>query len=264
MEEKSVAQKLVGAFVVGGLIAVVAQCIMTVMSMILPVSNLVAPVSLVILGLMGMALVLTGNYAKLNEVGGFGAGIMFCGLVDAVAGVFMGAAMEAGGDKSVGTKAAIKFALGILGSLVLVGTVLGCVLAKTPGVLASMDAEAAAQLNPGLLVFLFAFLMGGAISIEGQALLSIAKLPDPVVILGNAALGMLLAIFGVSTKLEVMTGAGLCATVVDAGAGAVVGGATIVNVGVPLVTIILVLVMAIVVAMGIVCGNILVNRAMNE
>ena len=73
---------------------------------------------------------------------------------------------------------------------------------------------------------------------------------------------MVLALLGVSTKLEVMTGAGLCATVVDAGAGAVVGGATFVNAGVPLVTIILVAVMALVVAMGLVCGNILVDRKM--
>lgn len=258
MEEKSVGAKLIGAFVVGGCIAVVAQCIMTVVGMIVPVRDLVAPLSLVVLGLIGMVLVLNGTYAKITEIGGFGAGIMFCGLVDAVAGVFMGASMEAGGDASAGTKASIKFALGILGTLVLTGTVLGLVLANTPGVQAVMAGPTAA--DPGLMVFLYAFLMGGAISIEGQALLSIAKLPDPVVILGNAALGMLMAIFGVSANLELITGAGLCATVVDAGAGAVLGGAMIRVAGVPMVTIILVAVMAIVVCMGIICGNILLKR----
>ena len=255
--ERSAGQRLGGAFVVGGLIAVFAQVIMMIMGMVLPVADLVPPVSLIILGLVGMVLVLTGNYEKLNKVGGFGAGIMFCGLVDAVAGVFVGAAMEAGGDKSAGTKAAIKFAVAILGSLVVVGTILGIVLAHTPGVMASMAPVAA---GPGPIIFLYAFLMGGLISIEGEALLTFTPLPLPVVILLNAALGMALAIFGVSTQLEVLTGAGLCATVVDAGAGAVLGGATIVLAGTPARAIILVLVMAIVVCMGIVCGNILVKR----
>lgn len=256
--ERSAGQRLGGAFVVGGLIAVFAQVIMMIMSMVLPVADLVPPVSLIILGLVGMVLVLTGNYEKLNKVGGFGAGIMFCGLVDAVAGVFVGATMEAGGNKSAGTKAAIKFAVAILGSLVVVGTILGIVLAHTPGVMASMAPVAA---GPGPIIFLYAFLMGGLISIEGEALLTFTPLPLPVVILLNAALGMALAIFGVSTQLEVLTGAGLCATVVDAGAGAVLGGATIVLAGTPARAIILVLVMAIVVCMGIVCGNILVKRA---
>ncbi|MBR2683546.1 MAG: hypothetical protein IKE22_09815 [Atopobiaceae bacterium] len=255
--ERSAGQRLGGAFVVGGLIAVFAQVIMMIMGMVLPVADLVPPASLIILGLVGMVLVLTGNYEKLNKVGGFGAGIMFCGLVDAVAGVFVGAAMEAGGDKSAGTKAAIKFAVAILGSLVVVGTILGIVLAHTPGVMASMAPVAA---GPGPIIFLYAFLMGGLISIEGEALLTFTPLPLPVVILLNAALGMALAIFGVSTQLEVLTGAGLCATVVDAGAGAVLGGATIVLDGTPARAIILVLVMAIVVCMGIVCGNILVKR----
>lgn len=259
MQEKSVVQALGGAFLVGGLIAVVAQCIMTVLAGIVPVPNLVAPLSLVVLGLIGVALVLCGAYRKITEIGGFGAGIMFCGLVDAVAGVFMGAAMEAGGDRSAGTKAAVKFAVAILGSIVLVGTILGVVCAGTPGVQKVMAGATVA--HPGPIVFLYAFLMGGAISIEGQALLTLAKLPDPVVILGNAVLGMLLTIFGVAANLEVLTGAGLCATVVDAGAGAVLGGAMIKVAGVPMVTVILVAVMAIVVCMGIVCGNVLLSRA---
>ena len=256
--ERSVGQKLGGAFVVGGLIAACAQVIMLVMSKVLPVADLVPPVSLIILGLIGMVLVLAGAYTKLNEIGGFGAGIMFCGLVDAVAGVFVEATTAAKGDTSAGVKASIKFAVAILGSLVVVGTVLGVVFAHTPGVLASM---APVTDDPGAIIFLYAFLMGGLISIEGQALLEFTPLPLPAVILLNAALGMALAIFGVATKLEVLTGAGLCATVVDAGAGAVLGGATFVLAGTPVRAIILMLVMALVVVMGIITGNILVKRA---
>lgn len=257
--ERSAGQKLLGAFVVGGLIATCAQAIMLIMSMIAPAPDLVASLSLIVLGLVGMALVLCGAYKKITEIGGFGAGIMFCGLVDAVAGIFMGAAMEAGGNASAGTKAAVKFAVGILGSLLLVGTLLGVVCAGLPGVQAVL-AGATVQ-NPGPIIFLFAFLMGGAISIEGQALITLAKIPEPAVILGNAALGMLLAILGVSANLEVLTGAGLCATVVDAGAVAVLGGAMIRVAGVPIVTIVFAIVMALVMCMGIVCGNILLKRA---
>jgi hypothetical protein len=259
--ERSVGAKLGGAFVVGGLIAVCTQVIMLVMSKVAPEPGLVAPLSLVVLGIIGMVLVLTGKYQKLNEIGGFGAGIMFCGLVDAVAGVFVGATMEAKGNKGAGFKAAAIFALSILGTLIVVGTILGLLLAHTPGVLQAASEEAANAYDPGLLVFLWAFLMGGLISIEGEALLNFTPIPLPAVILINAALGMALAIFGVSSMLEVITGAGLCATVVDAGAGAVLGGAVIILAGTPLRLIILVLVMVIVVAMGLVCGNILANRA---
>ena len=259
--ERSVGAKLGGAFVVGGLIAVVAQCIMMGVAMFAPEPGLVAPISLVFLGIIGMVLVLTGNYQKLNEVGGFGAGIMFCGLVDAVAGVFLGATMEAKGNKGAGYKAAAKFSVGILGSLVLVGVVLGLLLAHTPGVLQAMDMEAANAKNPGMLVFLWAFLMGGLISIEGQLLLEFTPMPLPAVILANAALGMALAIFGVSSMLEVVTGAGLAATVVDAGAGAVLGGAALALAGTPIRVIVLVAVMVIVVCMGLICGNVLAKRA---
>jgi hypothetical protein len=256
--ERSVGQKLIGAFVVGGLLAVVMQVIMMIMAMILPTPDLVPPASLVILGIVGMVLVLTGNYQKLNEVGGFGAGIMFCGLVDAVAGVFMGGAMEEGGKASGGVKAALKFSVSILGSLVVVGVLLGVLCAHTPGVLASMERP---EVDPGPLVFLYAFLMGGLISIEGQLLLEFTPLPLPAVILANAAIGMCLALFGVSTLLETLTGAGLCATVVDAGAGAVLGGATFVLAGTPIRAVILIVVMVLVVCMGLICGNILLKRA---
>ena len=256
--ERSAGQKFIGAFVVGGLIAVFAQVILMVVGMLMPAPQLAMPVSLVILGLVGMVLVLTGNYEKLNEVGGFGAGIMFCGLVDAVAGVFMGGAMSEGGKASAGMKAAIKFSVGILGTLLVVGTVLGIVFAHTPGVLVSMAPPTA---NPGMLIFPYAFLMGGLISIIGQALLEFTPLPLPVVILANAAAGMVLALCGVSTLLESLTGAGFGATVVDAGAGAVLGGATIVLAGTPARAIILLMVMVLVVVMGIICGNILLKRA---
>lgn len=257
--QRSAGQQLLGAFVVGGLIAVVAQAIMLVMAMIAPAPDLVGALSLVVLGLIGMALVLCGAYKKIAEIGGFGAGIMFCGLVDAVSNVYLGASMAAGGNSSAGMKASIKFAVSILGSLILVGTLLGILLAGLPGVQAVM--HGATVPNPGPIIFLYAFLMGGLISIEGQALLTLAKLPEPAVILGNAALGMLLTILGVAANLEVLTGAGLCATVVDAGAGAVLGGAMIRVAGFPMVTIILVAVMALVVCMGIICGSILLKRA---
>lgn len=256
--QRSIGQKLGGAFVVGGLIAVVAQAIMVVLRMVLPVKDLVAPAMLLVLGVLGIVLVLAGAYEKLNEIGGFGAGIMFCGLVDAVSGIFMGGAMGAGGKASEGVKAAVKFALGVLGTIVVVGLALGLAFAKTPGVQASLAPVAN---DPGMMVFLYAFLMGGAISIIGQLLLEFTPLPLPAIILLNAAAGMAMAVFGVSTQLEVLTGGGLCATVVDAGAGAVIGGALISLAGNPMPAVILVLVMVTVVIMGICTGNVLLKRA---
>ncbi|MDO4796832.1 MAG: SpoVA/SpoVAEb family sporulation membrane protein [Coriobacteriales bacterium] len=258
--ERSVGQKLVGAFVVGGLIASFMQCIMTVVRMVLPVPALVSPVSLALLGLVGMVLVLNGSYRKLEEIGGFGAGIMFCGIVDAVSGAFMRGAMEEGGTPGSGTKAACRFAAVMLGSFVVLGIVLGLLLARTPGVLASMNVVAANSLDPGPIVFLYAFLVGGLFSAEGQALIELTPLPMPAVLLGHAALGMLLAILGVSTPFEVIAGAGLCATIVDAGAGAVLSGAAIVLSGTPMRAIVFVLLMVLVVVMGIICGNVVLKR----
>ena len=260
--ERSIGQRFIGAFLVGGAIAFCTQIIMMVVGMVLPIKDLVPPVTLVVLGFTGMALVLCGAYKKISDVGGFGAGIMFCGLVDAIAHIFVGGAMEGGGKALAGIKAVAKFAVVVLGFIVVVGTVLGVLLAHTPGVLAAMDHGAAvAKLNPGMLVFLHAFLVGGLISIEGQILLEFTSLPESAVILGNAAVGMALSIFGVSTQLEVLAGAGLIATVVDAGASAVLGGATIAIHGTPSRTIVFTLVMVLVVIMGIICGRVLLGRA---
>ena len=259
--ERSVGQKLIGAFVVGGLIGVVAQAIMMLMSKILPMPDLAAPAMLMVLGVIGMVLVLTGNYQKLNEIGGFGAGIMFCGLVDAVAGAFVGGSMEEGGNPSGGYKAVAKFALGMLGTLVVIGTLAGVLLANTPGVLASMQP---ATNDPGMIIFLYAFLMGGLISIIGEALLDFTPAPLPAVILGNGFAGIILVLLGYSTMLEGLTGGGFCATIVDAGAGAVLGGATLALANTPMRIIVLVAVMVIVVIMGIICGNILLKRAQQQ
>ena len=259
--QRSIGQKLIGAFLVGGAIAFLMQLIMMVVGMALPMKELVTPVSLVVLGFAGMVLVLCGAYDKIAAVGGFGAGVMFCGLVNAVAHVFMGGAMREGGNASGGMKAAGKFAVTMLASFVAVGILLGVLLAHTPGVLTAMDHAKAARLDPGMLVFLYAFIMGGLISVEGQAVLEFAHLPEPAVVLINAALGMALSIFGVSTQLEVLTGGGLAATIVDAGAGSVLGGAMIVLAGTPSRAIVLTLVMVLVLVMGIICGNVLLGRA---
>ena len=261
--ERSVGQRLGGAFVVGGLIGLLMQGIMMAVGMALPgpMKQLVSPVSLVVLGLVGMVLVLTGAYKKIDKVGGFGAAVMFCGLVDSVAGVFMGAAMKDGGKASSGVKACAKFAVVMLGSFTAVGIVLGLLLARTPGVLASMDVEGAARLAPGPEIFLYAFAMGGAISVVGEAVLALTHAPFPAVILGNAFVGILLSIFGATACLEALTGGGLAATIVSAGANAVLGGATIVLGGTPMRAIVLVLVMVLVAVMGMVCGAVMLGRA---
>lgn len=259
-QEKKVPGSLAGSFVVGGAIGAIVQVLMIALAGVLPVPDLVPPVTLVILGLVGMVLVLCGAYAKITEVGGFGANIMFCGLVDAVAGIFMGATMESGGNRGEGVKGAIKFALSVLGSLSLVGAVLGFVLGNSgnAGVLASLGDQ---TVSPGPITILYAFLMGGVISIVGQALVQFTPLPLPVVILLEGACGYAMAIMGVFTMLEVFCGGGLVATVVDAGGGMLLGGAVLAVAHTPMRIIITGAVMVIVVIIGIITGNILVSRA---
>ncbi len=260
-QEKKVQGSLVGAFVVGGCIAVAMQVVMMLLSSVLPAeaSAIVPAISLIILGLVGMVLVLTGVYAKLNEIGGYGAAIMFCGLVDAASGIFVGETMANKGDRSAGVKGALKFAVAILGSIIVVGTVLGLALgaAGNPGAIATATD---ATPNPGPISLLYAFLCAGIISIVGQAMLENTPLPLPAVILIEGAIGALTAVFGLFGKLEALCGAGLICTVVDAGGSMVAGGTLISIAGAPQRTVITIIVMAIVVLIGIVTGNILVNR----
>lgn len=259
MDEKKVPGSIPGAIAVGGCIAVVMQVVMMVLGAVLPVAELVPALTLVILGLIGAALVLGGVYGKLTEVGGFGAQIMFCGLVDAVAGIYAGATLESG-DPKQGTNAAMKFALAILGTISVVGVVLGFALASAgnAGVVASaIDATA----NPGPISLLYAFLMGATISVVGQALLMFTPLPLPAVILIEGACGMLLAVLGVFGMLEAVCGAGLVCTVVDAGGGMVAGGALLAVAGTPVRIVIIALVMVIVVLLGLFSGKQLVKRA---
>ena len=262
MDNKQVPGSLAGSFLVGGAIGLIMQIVMMLLASVLPVPDLVPPVALLLLGLVGMVLVLNGSYAKITEIGGFGANIMFCGLVDAVAGIFVGATMESG-NRSEGVKGAIKFAVAILGSLSVVGAVLGFVLgnAGNAGVLATLNDTTA---NPGPISILYAFLMGGLISIIGQAMLQFTPLPLPAVILIEGACGMLMAVAGVLTTLEALCGAGLAATVVDAGGGMVAAGALLAIAGTPVRIVMTVAVMVAVVIIGIITGNILVSKAQSK
>lgn len=258
MEKQEPQGSLVGAFAVGGLIAAAMQVVMVLLGTVLP-DPLPTLGTLLVLGIFGMVMVLTGNYAKLNEVGGFGASIMFCGLVDAAAGIYAGTTLETG-KSSEDTKSVVKFLTVVIAPLCIVGVALGFALAKAgnAGVLATVSDTTAA---PGPISILYALLMGGAISIVGQALLQFTPLPMPAVILVEGACGMLSAVFGIFTKLEVLTGAGLVCTVVDAGGGMVSGGALLAVAGTPFKIVAILLMVVVVSVMGLICGKVLVSRA---
>lgn len=262
MSDMSKGKKLLGSFVVGGAIGAVMQIVYVGIKSALPaaMSSLAAAVTLVILGILGMILVLTGAYAKITAVGGYGASIMFSGLVDALSGIYLGARMKTG-KTSAAVAAALKFAAMILGTIIVVATLLGVVSVQAfPMVMGNF---AAAQ-EPGAMGFVWAFLCGGVIGITGQLMLEFTKMPMPAVILLQAAIGAIIAVSGSFGALETLCGAGLICTVVDGAGGLVSGGALWASAGVPMQSMIIILVMAIVVVLGIITGAILATRAVKD
>lgn len=254
-------KRMAGAFVVGGLMCVAMQVVMMVLAMVLPAeaSMLVPALTLVTMGAIGCVLVLTGLQDKLARVGGYGANIVFSGLVDAVAGIYAGTTLEKG-SSAEGTKAAVKFSVMVLGSVSLIGVVLGivCALAGVPSALSNLEDSVA---DPGVLVFLYAFICCGIISIIGQAMMEWTKLPLPAIIIIEGAVGALLAMAGVFGDIETLCGAGMVCTVVDAGGGMFAGGVLAAIAGQPIRCIIILAVMVIVVAIGLGTGRVLVKRA---
>lgn len=261
VEEQKVQGTPLGAFVVGAGISLVMQVVMVAFAAILPAeaSMLATILTMVVMAVSGMALVLSGTYAKLNEIGGFGAGIMLSGLVDGMSGAYAEATLSTG-DRSKGLVAASKILVFVVGPICLVGIIVGFVLGKAgfPGVMATIGDTTA---MPVPLVFILSPLMGGLISIIGQCLMQYAHLPQPLVVMIEGVGGMLMGVFGVLGFLEAYCGTGLACTVVDAGGGMVAGGALLAVAGTPLRILIICAVMLMVAAFGILTGMILVRRA---
>lgn len=259
MSSVSKGKKLCGAFLVAGIIGAVMQLVYLVLKMVLPgeLKTIASAFLLVILGFIGMILVLNGTYAKLNEVGGFGAAIVFSGLVDALSGIYAGTYAKTGKTGSA-VGATLKFALMILGTIIVVSTAVGAICA---GAFPAVMGNFAPVEDPGALGFLWAFLCCGVIGGIGQILLDNTNMPLPAVILLEAACGVVIAVFGAFGGLEATCGAGMICTVVDGAGGLVMGGALLVAAGNPTLCVVIITVMVIVVIIGLITGAILSSRA---
>ncbi|MEL7655266.1 MAG: hypothetical protein AAGU75_05075 [Bacillota bacterium] len=83
--------------------------------------------TLLVFGMPGGALLISGIYQKIEKVGAFGAILPLCGLVAAIGGTYSGATINTGSTRDA-VKEALLFVLYILGS--------GTILAVLVGVIA--------------------------------------------------------------------------------------------------------------------------------
>ena len=121
-------KQIVSAFIVGGIFAVVGQSLISVISSLLGgFSMMVVLVTLLVLGMMGGVLFISGIYQKIEKIGAFGAILPLCGLVAAIGGIYSGAKINTGSTRDA-VKEALLFVLYILG--------IGTILAVHVGVIA--------------------------------------------------------------------------------------------------------------------------------
>ncbi len=96
-------KRLFGAFILGGLAGVAAQCFLLLYGYCGMNALIAVVLTLISLGLLGMLAYVAGIYPKMEEVGGLGAMLPFSGLPPAIA---MAIAMEK--SKGIGTGQAVR------------------------------------------------------------------------------------------------------------------------------------------------------------
>lgn len=104
----SIGKAMVMAFLVGGMLSVVGQVYVEVLTLILgPNPGVVNPLTLILMGLTALVLYTFGLYQKLEALGGFGASMPFSGFAAGCAAVY-GGIKEATGSKAKGIWGAAK------------------------------------------------------------------------------------------------------------------------------------------------------------
>jgi hypothetical protein len=114
----NVFKALIGAFIVGGIAAVIGQGFMVFWGGILGPTIFVDLLSLVCLGIIGALLVVLGLYSKIEQFGGIGAGLTFGGFCAVVAGTFAAKKSETGSSGEA-AKAAVTLVFYVIGTGVL-------------------------------------------------------------------------------------------------------------------------------------------------
>jgi hypothetical protein len=250
------AGKLLGAFLDGGALCIVAQLLLAKRTALLPadgslLSTLAEPFTLVSLGVVGGLLYLVRAYDKLEEVGGFGAMLPFSGFCVAIAHTVEGARRS-----GAGTGKAIKAGIGLLLAVIGVGTAGAIVIALAAFVAtglvpafqtASEAAASAAYAAKSPLAaesLIGAFIVAGLTALLFQAFAIYMDGPPPKVLVLAMLVGGALAASGLIAPLTAFGGEGAGMTAM--GAGAAVGATTLVlcaaGNAVPLITVLLVFV----------------------
>jgi hypothetical protein len=109
---------LIGAFIVGGIAAVIGQGFMVLWGSLLGPTIFVDLLSLVCLGIIGALLVVVGLFPKVEQFGGIGAGLTFGGFCAVVAGTFAAKKAETGSSGEA-VKAAVNLVLYVIGTGIL-------------------------------------------------------------------------------------------------------------------------------------------------
>lgn len=118
-------KRVLTAFVVGGLFAMLGQVFMLVFAAMLGGdSPLVGPLALIALGLLGGILFIFGIYQKIEKFASYGAILPFSGLAAAVAGVYEGAKEQTGSTGAALKTAVVSLVLYVVG----IGTILSVIV----------------------------------------------------------------------------------------------------------------------------------------
>jgi len=113
---KNLLSKMAGAFVIGGVIAIVTQAILQFFLQVVHVSDFMMAVryTLVVHAAIGSVLAAVGIYKKLEDAGGMGAAIPVAGLASAITGGIIGERAK-GKSRPAAVVAGLKLPLTILG-----------------------------------------------------------------------------------------------------------------------------------------------------
>lgn len=227
------------SFLVGGLIALVAEVILVLVCLTpLYEMGFHTVASLLLLGIMGGILFVVGVYPKLEEKAGIGAIMPISGLMSAVSGMFCGAFKETGSKR----KAAFAVLINLMGKVVLLAIVISAVIGSIyyfTGVLGPLGAPYAPggitvdMIGPpngtadgppngiptgvDYIGFIWAFVVGGIIGAVFQAVFMLSRLSVPTFLVVAFTLGAVLVPTGCMKTLVELSGAGTIMYIFDCG-----------------------------------------------
>jgi hypothetical protein len=119
------AKKTAQAFLVGGLLSIMGQLFLLILTLILGAdSAFVGPGTLILMGIFTLVAFPLGIYQKIEKFGGFGAMLTFSGLTGAIAGTYCQAKKETGSSLK-SALAGAKLVLYVIGS----GTIVALIFA---------------------------------------------------------------------------------------------------------------------------------------